>query len=54
MAEQDGTLYIVTETDLLTSTDRGVTLHLLGPRPQGRAVALLVPNRLRWSQSARD
>ena len=52
MAEQDGTLYIVTETDLLTSTDRGVTLRLLGPRPQGRAVALLVPSRLRWSQNA--
>ena len=52
MVEQDGTLYIVTETDLLTSTDHGVTLRLLGPRPQGRAVALLVPSRLRWSQNA--
>ena len=50
MAAQDGTLYVVTETDLLTSTDRGVTLHLLAPRPQGRVVALLVPSRLRWSQ----
>ena len=51
MAEQNGVLYIVTETDLLTSTDRGVTLRLLGSRPQGRAIALLVPSRLRWSQN---
>ena len=52
MAEGKDTLYIVTETDLLASTDRGVTLHFLGPRPRGRAVALLIPSRLRWSQDA--
>ena len=52
MAEQNNTLYIVTETDLLASTDRGATLQLLGSRPQGRAIALLVPSRLRWSQNA--
>ncbi len=52
MAEGKDTLYIVTETDLLASTDRGVTLHFLGPRPHGRAVALLIPNKLRWSQDA--
>ena len=34
------------------STDRGATLHLLGSRPQGRAIALLVPSRFRWSQNA--
>ena len=53
MAEGKDTLYIVTETDLLASTDRGVTLHFLGPRPRGRAVALLIPSRLRWSQDAK-
>ena len=52
MAEQNDTLYIVTETDLLTSTDRGVTLQFVASRPHGRAIALLVPNRLRWSQNA--
>ena len=52
IAEQNDTLYIVTETDLLMSTDRGATLHLLGSRPQGRAIALLVPSRFRWSQNA--
>ena len=51
VAEHDGNLYIVTENDLLTSTDRGVTLRLLGSRPQGRAIALLVPSRLRWLQN---
>ena len=53
MAEGKDTLYIVTETDLLASTDRGVTLHFLGPRPRGRAVALLIPSKLRWSQEAK-
>ena len=52
MAEGKDTLYIVTETDLLASTDRGLTLHFLGPRPRGRAIALLIPSRLRWSKDA--
>ena len=52
MAEGKDTLYFVTETNLLASTDRGVTLHFLGPRPHGRAVALLIPSKLRWSQEA--
>ena len=52
MAEGKDTLYIVTETALLASTDRGVTLQFLGPRPRGRAIALLIPSRLRWSQDA--
>ena len=52
MAEGKDTLYFVTETNLLASTDRGVTLHFLGPRPRGRAIALLIPNKLRWAQDA--
>ena len=52
MAEGKDTLYIVTETELLASTDRGVTLHFLGSRPRGRAITLLIPSRLRWSQDA--
>ena len=52
MAEGKDTLYFVTETNLLASTDRGVTLHFLGPRPPGHAIALLIPSKLRWSQDA--
>ena len=40
MAEWDGTLYITTQTDLFASADRGVTWSSVGPRPQGRAIAL--------------
>ena len=42
MAEWDETLYIATQTSLFTSTDRGVTWDIVGPRPQGRALALLI------------
>ena len=52
MAEGKDTLYIVSETNLLASTDRGGTLHFLGPRPRGHAIALLIPSKLRWSQDA--
>ena len=48
MAEWGETLYIATQTNLFESTDRGVTWYTVGPRPQGRAIALLItdPNRL--------
>ena len=42
MAEWGETLYIATRTSLFASTDRGVTWNTLGPRPQGRAIALLI------------
>ena len=51
MAEGKDAFYIVTETDLLTSTNRGATLQRLSSRPPGRAIALLIPSRLRWSQN---
>ena len=49
MAEWGETLYIATQTNLFASTDRGVTWYTVGPRPRGRAIALLItdPNRLR-------
>ena len=42
MAEWGETLYIATRTSLFASGDRGVTWHTVGPRPQGRAIALLI------------
>ena len=49
MAEWGETLYIATQTNLFASTDRGVTWHAVGPRPRGRAIALLItdPNKVR-------
>ena len=42
MAERDGTLYLLTPDEILVSIDDGKTLHSLGARPEGRAVALLM------------
>lgn len=42
MAERHDTLYLVTETELLASTDRGETWHVRRTRPIGRAVDLLI------------
>ncbi len=42
MAEWGETLYIATQTSLFSSIDRGVTWDTVGPRPQGRAIALLI------------
>lgn len=44
MAEWDETLYIATRTSLFASGDHGVTWSVVGPRPQGRAIALLITN----------
>ena len=41
MAERDGTLYIVSVKEMLSSTDSGKTWHALGSRPKGRAVGLI-------------
>lgn len=42
MAEWGETLYIATQTNLFASEDHGVTWRAIGPRPQGRAIALLI------------
>ena len=54
IVERNATLYIVTETNLLASTDRGVTWHPLGERPQGHPVALFItdPSQVRRPQDA--
>ncbi|RKU12964.1 hypothetical protein C6503_16610 [Candidatus Poribacteria bacterium] len=54
MAERGDTLYIITKTNLLASTDRGVTWYPLGERPQGHLVALIItdPSQVRRPQDA--
>ena len=54
IAERNGTLYIATQKHLFVSTDRGATLISVGPRPEGRAVALLItdPSQVRRPQDA--
>ena len=42
MAEHGDTLYLLTPDEILVSTDGGKTLDVLGARPQGRAVALVI------------
>jgi hypothetical protein len=54
IAERNGTLYIIGQKHLLRSIDRGATLTPVGPRPEGRAVALLItdPSQVRQPQDA--
>ena len=42
MAERGDTLYLLTSDELLASTDRGKTWDVLGSRPEGRPVALVI------------
>ena len=42
MAEHGGTFYLLTTDELLASIDRGRTWEVLGDRPEGRAVALVI------------
>ena len=54
IAERNGTLYVATQKHLFVSIDRGATLTPVGPRPAGRAVALLItdPSQVRPLQEA--
>ena len=42
MAEREGTLYLLTDSELLVSIDEGKTWNSLGKRPEGRAIALTI------------
>lgn len=42
MAEHDGALYIVSNDEVLVSTDGGETWKSLGPRPAGHAIGLVI------------
>ena len=54
ITERNGTLYITGQKHLFVSIDRGATLTPVGPRPEGRAVALLItdPSQVRRPQEA--
>ena len=49
IAEQDDTLYIVTEEAVLASKDKGETWTSLGPRPKGYVIGLIVRDRTQGS-----
>ena len=55
MAERGDALYLVTKTDVVKSTDHGVTWDILGKRPKGYVVALLITDtsQVRHLQDAR-
>ncbi len=42
MTERNGTLYIVSVKEVLSSTDRGKTWNPLGSRPKGKAIGLII------------
>ena len=42
MTERDDTLYVVSDTEVLTSMDRGETWNPLGPRPEGQLIGLVI------------
>ncbi|MXV85516.1 sigma-70 family RNA polymerase sigma factor [Candidatus Poribacteria bacterium] len=42
MTEHDKTPYVVSDTEVLTSIDRGETWHALGARPEGQLVDLVI------------
>ena len=51
MAAHDGILYIVSNDEVFVSTDGGETWKSLGPRPEGRAVGLVIVDEAQESRS---
>ena len=51
VAEHDGTLYVVSNDEVFASTDAGETWKSLGPRPEGRAVGLVIVDEAQKSNS---
>ena len=45
MAERNDILYILTDDELLASADEGKTWDTVGPRPEGRALELLITDK---------
>ena len=51
MAEHGNTLYLLTSDELLASSDKGKIWTVLGTRPEGRAVALIITDGLQQRSS---
>ena len=51
MTERDNTLYVVSDTEILASTDRGETWQPLGPRPEGQLINLVITDRTPGAQA---
>lgn len=47
MAEHNDTLYIVSNHEVFASTDNGETWKMLGPRPEGEAIGLIVADEVK-------
>ena len=54
MAEHSGTLYIVSTNEIFTSGDKGETWHVIGPRPKGDAVGLIITDEEVGTRSPRS
>ena len=46
MTERDDTLYVVSDTGILTSIDSGETWDALGPRPEGQLIDLVITDEV--------
>ena len=51
MAERDDILYIISDTETLTSTDRGETWHVLGTRPKGTLIGTVITDEAPGAQA---
>ncbi len=51
MTERDDTLYIISDTETLTSVDRGETWHVLGTRPKGTLIGTVITDEAPGAQA---
>ena len=51
MTERDDTLYVVSDTEVLTSMDRGETWNPLGPRPEGQLIDIVITDAVPGMQT---
>ncbi len=51
ITERDDTLYVVSDTEILASMDRGETWHPLAPRPEGQLIDLVITDEVPGAQA---
>ena len=54
IAEHNDTLYIVSNCEVFASTDNGETWEVLGPRPEGEAIGLVIAHEVKIPDSRAD